>query len=687
MTNAKPSQVEAYRSAVLSNGDALAIALGLVEGNFDVAALGLRVEILNDGRCRLVDPVVRTKGKGKAQEFHGALVQAMQLVLKQGAPHGQAFNSAPLDLSGLVPFPQAAFALVAHSAVGAAPQTSPDRISVYIPEQPSAADLIAGVMRLGRDARLLTTKTAQGNVAGSLILLSDAAEDYGLASSLLGRPEMAGRMRAMAGHVAGARLFWIDAARPDPSPHLLVLLDRFCDATRSFDRREFAWLDEGPAGGLLLILENAEDGIRSDDLATATDPVQPFTLSTLSAMPDRDSAELLRRRIAEESHRFGYRVSLQPVPRGISAELDVGPLIEEIEDLKQQIQQIEMLRAPQLRLLRFSDAQLPAMVDALRRLPPTRLKDGSLLYAAGHSTGRAEPAHYLMHDITVAPVHIVEALWRVFDGIRPISYWLDPFVAEYRHRIGTETLVFVPENSFLVPSLAHFGGDLDGTLRLVVGNLFANIEGFLARPGCRPVFLFTPTDDASAHLEVEVVDAQTFQPLHQTIGWMNDYLRVRSPGVIDREKLTLFAEELYDGDYVNEQTAMLRTSVEALAVEWQAATDKVRDDAVTLIAAHAAEIEQASGQIESAQSWLKQAEIKLRDLETLLRLAASALRKSEQAAGAFEQLDARLIRARMQFEARVANELERSERGTERYKDRLQRLRRRIEALRQGYEE
>lgn len=687
MADVMPTQIEAFRSAILSNEDALAIALALTEQDFDTAALGLMAEILPGARCRLIDPVVRQKGRGRAQEFHGALVQAMQLRLQQGTPPSQSYNSSTLDTSGLIPFPQAIFALVVHSASGPAPEGLPDRLACYIPDSDSSAQLVADLLRLGREARMLSAKDGQGRVTGSLMLLSDAAEDYGLASTRAGLDEVAGRMRFLARHIAGGREFWIDGARPAPSPSMLVLLDRFCQAAKVFSQRDFAWLDEGDRGGLLLTLDRADEAVPAEALAADLDPLQPFSLTTLTAMPDAEAASLLKRRIAEESHRLGYRVSLQPVPRGVAAGLDVGPLVEEIEDLKLQIAQIQALGAPQLRLLRFTDAQLPALVEALRRLPPERLKDGSLRYAAGHSAGRAEPVHYLLHDVTVVPVQVLEALWRDLDAARPMAYWLDPFVAEDRARDGSETLVFVPENTFLVPSLAHFGGAIDSTLRLVLGNLFVNIVGFLGQPGCRPMFLFTPVDQGTAHLEVELVDARNFEPLQQHLGWMNDYLQVRSPGLLDREALRLLAEELYQGAYVNAERTRLQATVEALAGEWQSATDQIRDEATDLITTHAAEIETASSQIAKAQVWLKEAAVKQRQLESLLRLAGAALRQSELEAGALEQLDARLIGARLHFEARVDNELSRSERGADSYKDRLQRLRRRIDALRQGYRE
>ena len=643
-------------------------------------------EIGASGRCRLVDPVVRgkIKEKGGSRDFHAALVTALQAHLPSNAQTRHAQSASTEDVSGMVPFPQAAFVLALKTGKDETRPVAQDELLFFVPQGREAAERIVDVLRTGRNGSVLSVIAPDMSRVGAFIWVSDSAEDYGNASSLIGRKDFENTLKPLARHAILTRDFWIELDQPTPDPASMTLLGRYCALTETLADKDFAWFDDGESQATLVTIERIGNGTPTADLADTITPLQPFVLQQIYAKPDSEAAKLLADRIADESYRLGYRVSLQLVPAGMAAGLDVGPLLEEIEELKMQINQIETMGAPQTRLLRFSEAQFPAMIDALRRLPEERLKDGSLKYAAGHSAGVVEPSHYLLYDLSKAPARVLESLWRTLDPSRPMSYWLDPFIAERGQRERASSAVFVPDNHFIVPSLAHFGGRIDETLKLVIGRLFADLSTFLAVKGCRPMYIFTPLNDEAGTIEIEALDEQSFAPLEQQLGWMNDYLQVRSPGLLDRAALRLLAEELYEGDFVNAEREKLAGTVASLSDEWRQATDQIRNDGVALINAHAAEVEMASSQIASAQAWLKLAQENMHGLERLLSHAEKALKQSERTGLVVKERDTDMIRARRQFETRVKNEFDRGERNVDLFKQRLKRLRDSVDALRWG---
>ena len=668
---------------MLPNSDALSVALALARDGFDLAAAGLRAEIKPNGQCRLVDPVVRSKRKGP--NFHAALVAALQAQTATGGGGRRSRGTSTEDVSGLILFPQAAFALAATMGAEVSPPTPEDDLLFFAPDGPDSAARITDVLRMGRHGALLSAKSLTGDPLGTFIRVDDSDQEYGFASALIGRDDFAETLIPLSRASIGERTLWIGGPGVRMPPvRALAALGQYCAVTEALAGKDFAWLQTDASAAMLAFVEDSEAAVPAVELVGQQEPLQRFDLTLVSVLPDTQAAKALADRIAEENYRLGYRVAFQAIRSDLGAGLDVGPLLEQIEDLKLQIAQIQALGAPQTRLLRFSDAQLPAMIDALRRIPEARLNDGSIRYAAGHSAGIPEPSHYLMYDLSQAPARVFETLWRGLDPGRPMSYWLDPFVAERRQHVPAKSSVYVPENLFLVPSLAHFADGTDETLRRIIGSLFVDLKPFLADDACRPMYVFTPVQDQADTIQIEVLDERSFAPLQQQIGWMNDYLQVRSPGLVDRETLRLLAEELYEGDFVESVRATLDGQVAQLSGQWRDATDQLRNDAIALIDAHTAEIGTVSDQIVAAQAWLTQADRKMADLEQLLTHADKALRESETAVDALVTTDNRMIQIRAQFEARVGHELARSEKSVDAAQQRLDRLRARVHALRNG---
>lgn len=132
--------------------------------------------------------------------------------------------------------------------------------------------------------------------------------------------------------------------------------------------------------------ETPGEDMRPDDFAETR-----LSLSRIVAAPSKEALRELQARIVDAGFPVGYRVALQPLPEDAGNEQDVETLREEIAEREAEIELIRALAAPQMRLLRFSDAQLPALVDGLRRMPVEMLRNAGLRYAAGHSAGRPDP--------------------------------------------------------------------------------------------------------------------------------------------------------------------------------------------------------------------------------------------------------------------------------------------------------
>lgn len=676
--------LDMFRFGRLRGLQVLSVLAAQAEGHGNLEGAGVRLQKTEGGWYSIFLPAYRGRDNTAArQAFHGSLVSAIQEVAGPAAVGRSAQQAAPVDTTGMVGAWAGLAILASDTATGAPFEELPDDLLLITPRSVDT-QAISAVMRQGRDAKLLAS--GDDNLA---ILVDDAPERYGTVADMLGRGDLPDGLVALRPWVAGRARLWLPLDHAPPEPGALTALGRAWEAWQ----RDVGPDDVPPPDVACL---QSPDGVTfrleilpalrqaapvTETVSPELDPIQPLVVTTLRYAASEEAARGLAQEILRNSDRIGYRVRLHPVPPHVSAGMDVEPLLEQIEDLRLRIAQIQALGAPQQRLLRFTDAQLPALVDALRRVPSKALTDGSLRYAAGHAQGRDEPAHYLLFDASQVHLRFAQSLWQSRTEDRPMSYWLEPFVAQAQMISPTQTRVFVPDRHMLSPSLAHFGGDVDGTLRLVLGALFVSLGPLASDRARKPYFIFTRPPRAKDTIEVEVVDGDSFAPVHQAIGWMNDYLEVRGANAVDREALRAVAQELYEGAYVETVRNDLAGDVEEATRQWDAALEKLRADAAALLDDHTEELGRVSERIAKAHVYLRNAEGELTALETLMEHAAAALQGRSEVSDQLTLWDRDIRAAAETFSEAMDRELDTGSERISAAENRLALLQERLKSL------
>ncbi|MGQ0566456.1 MAG: hypothetical protein ACT4OK_15490 [Gemmobacter sp.] len=404
--------------------------------------------------------------------------------------------------------------------------------------------------------------------------------------------------------------------------------------------------------------------VPAEELVPAEATGDWLAMRMLDVRPSQAAAEALAAQIIDRRFPVGYRIALHPLPDRMRADADVEALREEIDEREAEIALIRALAAPQLRLLRFTDAQLPALVDGLRRMPPAMQRDAGLTFATAHAAGRPGPAHFVMYDPARVAVegHLPEYYWRGETEDRPICYWVDPPSAAAMTGAVGEPLIFVPLRSHIVPPVASFGGRLDQTMRLVLGNLFADAAPVLQDEGARPVFVFSPPQEPGFEMEVELLDAARFAPLHLQLRWINDHMLVRSPRLADPALLTRLAEDLYEGEAAHTLADRAGADVAALAGAWAEGAADLAGRIGILMDELADEIGHSHDRIRRAHAYLAAAKTRIEEVDTVVAETRAVLADAEQAARRVERVAEDQAAARLDFVADVLAEISTGER-------------------------
>jgi len=411
-----------------------------------------------------------------------------------------------------------------------------------------------------------------------------------------------------------------------------------------------------------------------------------FTHITIA--PKADAAAALAEKVAAKNLRVGYRVALRPFPEYALDQLDIERLTDEITERQAMIDEVRAYHAPQMCLLRFNDDQVPALVDGLRRLPLPMLRNAGLLYCAAHAAERAMPAHFLLYDPAKVSLdgRLPEHYWRSQTSDHPISYWLDPHSATALRGDPGEPLIFVPSRQHISPPVASFGGTLGQTMRLVLGNLFADAEKVLARAGAKPMFVFSPAEATWAELGLELLDMQDFQPVSLSLKWLNDHIIVRSPELADRADLEAMAEALYRGDVAKRLAGTAQTAVGRLDQEWQDAIAAInaRFEAVTRRLTE--DLEQVAGRVALSAEFATAARHRLRMVDDAVQAFDRVLSGAAAVEGSFVSEDHLQRQAQATFTSSLSEALSTSEQLAERARSDIAREIERIEQLAQKIE-
>lgn len=353
-----------------------------------------------------------------------------------------------------------------------------------------------------------------------------------------------------------------------------------------------------------------------------------ISVSSVSLNPTDEAREQLKETIASRQFPVGYKVNLEQVPYSERDEGDLEEIRDTISELEAEIDLINSFAAPQMRLLRFSDAQLPALVDGLCKMPPQLQNHAGFTYAAGHAAGREEPAHFFMYDPSQVSLEglLPQHYWaHQTDDHRPMSYWLDPFGAVSLTENPDDILVFTPIGEKLSPSINAFGGSLSENLGLVLGNLFVEASEILENSESRPCFVFSKSDLGHDYLEVEVLDVNAFAPVQLSLRWINDHMMVRSPRIADRKTLSALADDLYEGQVAEQLQKDMKEKVEDLSDEWGEAQAGIHDQMDGILSEILSEVTLTQERVTKSYDYLRKATEHVSELEAFLQKTAELM--------------------------------------------------------------
>lgn len=677
-----------YRLRSLPAASMLAL-LAEVEGSLavlDEAGARFAVEGLGAARLYLPHPEhCASELREPVTAAIDAIADAMQRVVGMVFDR-RAMGSAPLEEAGTLPLSAAATVLTSVDAATTDyvdPAEPDDGEGLAIVEGdgddwPGLARDVADIVRSTRDVRITGTI---GDEATVYALLYDADRGRGgRLDSLIGTERLSRATLFDGYRTVGGTVFLARGLSPGREPLAdagrvarAFAGDRILNAVRysATDDRVTLYRVTPPE-------RDAHVALTPDDPSGGA-----LTLTVREVAASDDALAALQSEILRHDFPVGYRVLLRRLPEWAFSGDSIETLQARIDELEARISMLDGMQARQMTLLRFSPAQLGAMVDALRRVPRDRIDPREIRYAYGHGDAPDGRAHFLLcnPDAAVDLLQFSEPFWRAETEDRPMVYWVDPIWARQQEDDAEgAALLFVPRHMTLEPSLAQFGSDLEGTLAAVMGDLFLQ-TGPAREAMTHPVYVFTP-GEASGSMKIELLDAAAFGPIDLRIKWINTHLQLNPPQVVDPALLEQVATDLYEGwaaKRIGEETAAMTEALGAAHADLSASLDEGIDD---LARALGAEIDAATGRLAEAFGFLREVEARLIHVEALMRDAAAILDRQEASAGRVADLPDDLAEIRERLRAGLHDELRRAEALTEAVEDRLARHRERSAELR-----
>lgn len=664
-----PDNRQMWRIARLRPGETLAVLARLAPRLPVLIACDVRLIVTQEG-AELYLPHFRQKPhrpEAEVLEVRSALGEAVAAVTGS-TPLARDPVSANLD--EMLDVAEAAAASLLTAATHTGPTEETDRFGSTVYKRvliqgtlDEAAAATAAVVRRARYPTLATGRSGEDWV--TLVELLDSPEAGATLDGL--RAAVSGGLQVLAPQPTAGGVLWLsdglslDTASRDAAGHILAGLRL---TGRLGPEEELAVLREpGRSNGAILTWRLPPLELRPavEVLPLATKPpADRLSLRSLTIQPSTDAAERLAARILSYDFPLGYRVRLSPLPERLREDADVERLREEIEEREAEIALIRAMAAPQLRLLRFSDAQLPALVDGLRRMPPAMMSNAGLTFATAHAAGRIGPAHFVLYDPARVAFEgrLPEYYWRAKTEDRPIGYWLDPHAAAAMSGAPGEPLIFVPVRSRIEPPIASFGGDLGQTMRLVLANLFADASAVLDRLGARPAYVFSPPAERDFDLEVEVLNLSEFAPIHLRLRWINDHILVRSPQGAAEKALGALAEDLWEGAAARTLRLHLRQEVQEVEADWDDAADALSSRIGSITSALTHELREVALRATRAHAFLAAARLRIEEIDKGVAGMQRSLSSAEALATATAQLAKERGNARLVFADDLLSEIE-----------------------------
>ena len=611
-----------------------------------------------------------------------AVSEAMRSVGDVNFDH-RATGSAPLPEGRYLPLAFAATALLtldAHHADYADP-ADPDAqtlalISATKDQMVLAARAVSDLARMTRDVRLIGGQNEDGP---AFALLFDHTPSRGARLEALQASGRLASVELFSGYESpGGPLYLQEGLRPGLDQ--IQRAGRIALALQGTEIVHAARID--PDAGHVDVHAVARP--RLDVLAALADgdPANgALSIAVHSLAKNEDAIAQLQRAVVSHDFPIGYKISLSRLPEWAFRGEDLGSLQAQIDALEARITMLDGLGARQMTLLRFTPAQLGAMVDALRRLPRDRLGADDIRYGYSHRPRPEDCAHFLLCDPDAASglLQFSEELWRARTQDREMIFWVDPVWArQLEEDDNLSGLVFVPRHTTLTPSLSTFGSDLEGTLTAVMGDLFLHAK----RPeGGEPLYLFAP-GTSPGKIDVEILDLREFGPIELRLKWINDHLQLGAPQPVDQKLVAQVAADLYEGwaaGRIREETA-------ARTAEMSAAYDVLNTDLLSgiesLAEAVAAEVDATTVRLKEAFGFLEHAAMRLNAIEAVVVDTADLLETKEDAVRDLSALPDDLAAVREDVRRRLLSEFQRVESLTEAAEGRMERHRERLERLR-----
>ncbi|MCK4761301.1 MAG: hypothetical protein KAW12_03815 [Candidatus Aminicenantes bacterium] len=243
----------------------------------------------------------------------------------------------------------------------------------------------------------------------------------------------------------------------------------------------------------------------------------------MSLTESRAGLEQLAEKISRAKPYVGYRLELRSTRH--FEKNSAEKLRRQKEQIETSLAYLESIAKPRPVLMRFTQAQLPALAAEIRSYHMSVISEGRIKY--GFQAEAAEPAgyHFLLVESQEVSRETLDPLPLWEDIKAPhMRFRLDPLWARFYFEPSGSSLVFVPEGTVLYPTMHHWEqAGMDQYLRETMSWWFSGrLDG--GKIPQRPIYIFDGPPHPDAKITISILDREKLEPLHLRLGWLNDNL-------------------------------------------------------------------------------------------------------------------------------------------------------------------
>lgn len=697
--------VMAYRSPP---ADARRVLISLSESAAGLSVLssgGMRLEFVDADHCRLIIPAAptHTTADEGVRRHKIAVDELMDAYSMAAEPFSKRAGARSVDLSVHPPVLLGALLLAYGCArMGEDEFDNLDGIAecvgreclivLYGQDVEEQLDQLARLVQRCPMARLsIENKREEPDELVTLLHLNDDVDRSSTLGGLVSRNEFDGaRILARYNTSVGA----VFMPRPLSIPRdVLYELGRVLEACTNEADLEPAsafGVFEGEEGlvGFQAVLPAADAReILGDDISA-----ESVRWRFLDLSESKGAAESIREAIGRVDSKSGYRLTLHSTANWQRGDQSLQNIRERVVELEAQAALIRGLSAPQLRLLRFSRSQLPALANFLIRAPVTDIDRGVIQYGFQATAMEPEGVHFVLYD----PAEVVldsafpEWEWRERTDDHPIRYWLDPhWAAHYAGgRSHVRSMVFTPFETALHPTLHSFSSDdMDKYLRQLMLRRVPEEEhtqalrALIQDQSRSTAILFDRTEEAGFEIAVEVLDLNQFVPVRQRLDWINDHLLMIDPAIVSQERISEVATLLFEGRTAD----ALLEEAESRADEMCATAERTEHYFNKLLQGIMKRVDQeftaVTEQATLSISYLEKISVRLSSLENLMEEGQRNFEGAARVAESLEDISSDQEIHREQLEDQIRTNYEETEHFVAAAEERLMKTRRELETL------